>query len=208
MPNTCRAVERRRGKRRAAPSGAVASDVCNNKIVAERSYMQASTARGGHLRDVRQRRPAGAFQLRGPDRHLQTGNVMDTAVANCKTHVAAAMDYINANAYSGTRSRSSPTCKITPATTPTTQSPATTRPRRRQGIDLRDRSRRRSFMRTTGCAEYARLGLQEIKRTNRRVEHAGADYETATATGRSTSPGALKHVAGSRRPWRAIAVTS
>ena len=37
----------------------------------------------------------------------QTGTcnygVLDTAVANCKTYVAAAMDYINANAYAGTK---------------------------------------------------------------------------------------------------------
>ena len=56
---------------RRAKSGAVASDIYNNKIVAERSHMQTTEHARRHLRDVRQRRPAGAQQLRGPERHLQ-----------------------------------------------------------------------------------------------------------------------------------------
>jgi len=87
---------------RRAKSGAVASDVYNNKIVAERSYMQASTTR------------VVTFEMCGNDGlqarssfKSQTGTCnyagMDTAVASCKTYVAAAMDFINANAYAGTR---------------------------------------------------------------------------------------------------------
>lgn len=87
----------RRGK-----SGAVASDVYNNKIVAERSYMQAASTR------------VVTFEMCGNDGlqarsafKSQTGTCstagLDSAVANCKTYVAAAMDYINANAYAGVK---------------------------------------------------------------------------------------------------------
>ncbi|HEY0855550.1 MAG TPA: SGNH/GDSL hydrolase family protein [Albitalea sp.] len=87
---------------RRAKSGAVASDIYNNKIVAERSYMQASSTR------------VVTFEMCGNDGlqarssfKSQTGTCnytgMNNAVNNCKTYVAAAMDYINANAYAGTK---------------------------------------------------------------------------------------------------------
>lgn len=83
-------------------SGAVASSIYNNKIVAERSYMQASSTR------------VVTFEMCGNDGLQarssfkgQTGtcnyDVLATAEHNCKTYVAAAMDYINANAYAGTK---------------------------------------------------------------------------------------------------------
>ena len=87
---------------RRAKSGAVASDVYNNKIVAERSYMQAASTR------------VVTFEMCGNDGlqarssfKSQTGTcnyaVLDNAVASCKTYVAAGMDYINANASPNTR---------------------------------------------------------------------------------------------------------
>jgi lysophospholipase L1-like esterase len=87
---------------RRAKAGAVASDIYNNKIVAERSYMQASSTR------------VVTFEMCGNDGlqartnfKSQTGTCnyagMDAAVSTCKTYVAAAMDYINANAYAGTK---------------------------------------------------------------------------------------------------------
>jgi lysophospholipase L1-like esterase len=87
---------------RRAKSGAVASDIYQNKIVAERSYMQASSTR------------VVTFEMCGNDGlqarsafKSQTGTCsysgLETALANCKTYVAAAMDYINANAYAGTK---------------------------------------------------------------------------------------------------------
>lgn len=87
---------------RRTKSGAVASDIYNNKIVAERSYMQASSTR------------VVAFEMCGNDGlqartsfKNQTGtcdtSVLDTALNNCKTYVAKSMDYINANAYAGTK---------------------------------------------------------------------------------------------------------
>jgi lysophospholipase L1-like esterase len=87
---------------RRTKSGAVASDIYNNKIVAERSYMQNASTR------------AVTFEMCGNDGlqartafKKQTGTCnysgMDAAVNNCKTYVAAAMDYINANAYAGVK---------------------------------------------------------------------------------------------------------
>jgi len=87
---------------RRTKSGAVAEDVYNNKIVAERSYMQASSTR------------VVTFEMCGNDGlqartayKSQSGTCNDavlTAAENsCKTYVTAAMDYINANAYSGVK---------------------------------------------------------------------------------------------------------
>jgi lysophospholipase L1-like esterase len=87
---------------RRAKSGAVASDIYNNKIVAERSYMQHSSTR------------VVTFEMCGNDGlqarssfKSQSGTcnygVLDNAVNTCKTYLVRAMDYINANAYAGTK---------------------------------------------------------------------------------------------------------
>lgn len=87
---------------RRTKSGAVASDVYNNKIVAERSSMQTSNTR------------VVTFEMCGNDGlqarssfKSQTGtcndSVLTAAENNCRTYVAAAMDYINANAYPGVK---------------------------------------------------------------------------------------------------------
>ena len=87
---------------RRTKSGAVASDVYNNKIVKERSYMQASSTR------------VVTFEMCGNDGlqarsafKSQTGTCnftgINNAVANCKTYVSAAMNYINANAHPNTK---------------------------------------------------------------------------------------------------------
>src|SRR6478735_8444750 len=87
---------------RRTKSGAKADDIYNNKIVAERSYMQAASTK------------VVTFEMCGNDGlqarssfKSQTGTcnyqVMDDAVTACKTYVAAAMDYINANAYAGAK---------------------------------------------------------------------------------------------------------
>ena len=87
---------------RRAKSGAVAKDVYENKIVAERSYMQATSTR------------VVTFEMCGNDGlqartsfKEQTGTcnygVLDAAVNSCKVYVAAAMDYIKANAHPNTR---------------------------------------------------------------------------------------------------------
>lgn len=87
---------------RRAKSGAVARDVYENKVVAERSYMQATSTR------------VVTFEMCGNDGlqarsalKSQTGTcnfgVLDTAVNNCRTYVAQSMDFINANAHPNTR---------------------------------------------------------------------------------------------------------
>ncbi|MCM2336136.1 MAG: hypothetical protein NDI66_05075, partial [Pseudomonas sp.] len=87
---------------RRAKSGAVARDVYENKIVAERSYMQATSTR------------VVTFEMCGNDGlqarssfKSQTGTCsyggLDAAVNSCKTYVAAAMDFINANAHPNTK---------------------------------------------------------------------------------------------------------
>ena len=87
---------------RRCKSGAVASDIYNNKIVAERSYMQATNTR------------VVTFEMCGNDGLQARSNFagqsgtcnyapLDTALANCTTYQQNAMSYINANAYSGVK---------------------------------------------------------------------------------------------------------
>ena len=82
---------------RRTKSGAVASDIYNNKIVSERSYMQAANTR------------VVTFEMCGNDGLQarssfagQSGTCnyapLNTALNNCTTYQLAAMQYINANA--------------------------------------------------------------------------------------------------------------
>jgi lysophospholipase L1-like esterase len=87
---------------RRCKSGAIASDIYNNKIVAERSHMQTTDTRVVTFEmcgnDGLQARSSFAGQS-GTCNYTGLNN----AVNNCTTYLAAAMDYINANAYSGTK---------------------------------------------------------------------------------------------------------
>jgi lysophospholipase L1-like esterase len=87
---------------RRAKSGAVASDIYNNKIVAERSYMQTASTR------------VVTFEMCGNDGLQarssfagQTGTCnygpLNTAVNNCTTYTALAMQAINTYAHVNTR---------------------------------------------------------------------------------------------------------
>jgi lysophospholipase L1-like esterase len=87
---------------RRTKSGAVASDIYNNKIVAERSYMQAANTR------------IVTFEMCGNDGLQarssfsgQSGTCnygpLNTALSNCTTYLDAAMAYINANASASTK---------------------------------------------------------------------------------------------------------
>lgn len=87
---------------RRTKSGAVAQEIYESKIVGERSYMQASSTR------------VVAFEMCGNDGlqnradfDRQTGTCsytkLNQGIETCKTYVARAMDYINANAYSGVK---------------------------------------------------------------------------------------------------------
>jgi lysophospholipase L1-like esterase len=87
---------------RRAKSGALASDIYNNKIVAERSYMQTANTR------------VVTFEMCGNDGLQARSNFagqsgtcnlgpLDTAQANCTNYTQLAMQYINANANAGTK---------------------------------------------------------------------------------------------------------
>ncbi len=87
---------------RRTKSGALASDIYNNKIVAEKSYMQATNTR------------IVTFEMCGNDGLQARSNFagqsgtcnyaqLNTALANCTTYLQNAMTFINANAYSGTK---------------------------------------------------------------------------------------------------------
>ncbi|HYB99607.1 MAG TPA: hypothetical protein VEC57_10800 [Candidatus Limnocylindrales bacterium] len=82
---------------RRTKSGAKADDIYNNKIVAERSYMQASNTR------------IVTFEMCGNDGLQARSNFagqsgtcnygpLNTALANCTTYLERAMQFINANA--------------------------------------------------------------------------------------------------------------
>jgi lysophospholipase L1-like esterase len=87
---------------RRTKSGAIASDIYNNKIVAERSYMQTTNTR------------VVTFEMCGNDGLQARSNFagqsgtcnltpLNNAQTNCTTYTAAAMDYINANASANTK---------------------------------------------------------------------------------------------------------
>jgi lysophospholipase L1-like esterase len=82
---------------RRCKSGAVASDIYNNKIVSERSYMQASNTRIVTFEmcgnDGLQSRSSFAGQSGTCDY-----TPLNNALNNCTTYQQAAMQYINANA--------------------------------------------------------------------------------------------------------------
>ncbi len=87
---------------RRTKSGAVASDIYNNKIVNERSYMQATDTRVVMFEmcgnDFLQARSTFAGQSGTCDY-----SVIDNALANCTNYQQAAMQYINANASPNTK---------------------------------------------------------------------------------------------------------
>lgn len=89
---------------RRTKSGAVASDIYNNKIVADRSYMQATSTRV-----VTVEMCGNDFLQARSSFKSQTGTCdysgINTAMANCTTYVTNAITYINANAYSGTKAK-------------------------------------------------------------------------------------------------------
>lgn len=87
---------------RRCKSGAKADDIYNNKIVAERSYMQTTNTR------------VVTFEMCGNDGLQarssfagQSGTCnyapLNTALSNCTTYLERAMQYINANAHANTK---------------------------------------------------------------------------------------------------------
>lgn len=187
---------------RRAKSGAVAKDVYDNKIVKERSYMQTSNTR------------VVTFEMCGNDGLQartafkdQSGTcnygVLDTAINNCKTYVAAAMDYINVNAHANTRLKVisnlyypgynadnvQSTCKD--ASTGAT-------------VNLRDRFLPAIVKMNYWMCEYARQ--KGFKCADNFAEYMGADYDS-NGDGQVDSA-ALRYVAGDTEAAYVTRITS
>jgi lysophospholipase L1-like esterase len=175
---------------RRAKSGAVASDVYTNKIVAERSYMQDASTR------------IVTFEMCGNDGLQarssfkgQSGtcnyNVLNTAVANCKTYVAAAMDYINANAYPGVKLKVIANLYYPGYNADNVQSSCTD-PTTGATVNMRDKFLPVLAQMNYWMCEYARQ--KGFKCADSFAEYMGADYDT-NGDGQVDSQ-ALKYVLG------------
>ncbi len=187
---------------RRTKSGAVASDVYNNKIVAERSYMQSSATR------------VVTFEMCGNDGlqarsafKSQTGTCnysgMDTAVSNCKTYVAAAMDYINANAYAGVKVKIISNLHYPGYNADNVQSSckdATTG----ATINLRDKFLPKLATMNYWMCEYARQ--KGFKCADNFAQYMGADYDS-NGDGKIDSDG-LAYVAGESESSYVTRITS
>jgi hypothetical protein len=86
-------------------SGAVASDVYNNKIVSESSYMTPSNVRAVSFEMCGNDGLQSRSNLKGQSGTCNFG-VLDTALNNCTTYQQNAMTYINAHVYSGVKVKS------------------------------------------------------------------------------------------------------
>jgi lysophospholipase L1-like esterase len=187
---------------RRAKSGAIASDVYQNKIVAERSYMQAASTR------------VVTFEMCGNDGLQartsfkgQTGtcnyNVLATAVNNCKANVAAAMDYINANAYSGVKLKVIANLYYPGYNADNVQSSCND-PTTGAKVNLRDR-----FLPAIAQMNYAMCDLARqkgFKCADSFAEYMGADYDS-NGDGQVDSQ-ALKYVAGESESSYLTRITS
>jgi lysophospholipase L1-like esterase len=187
---------------RRAKSGAVASDVYNNKIVAERSYMQATSTR------------VVTFEMCGNDGLQarssfkgQTGTcnyaVLDTALANCKTYVAAAMDYINANAYSGTKLKVIANLYY-PGYNADNVSSSCNDPTTGAKVNMRDKFLPYITRMNYWMCEYARQ--KGFKCVDNFAEYMGADYDS-NGDGQIDS-NALKYIAGESEASYVTRITS
>ncbi len=175
---------------RRAKSGAVARDVYENKIVAERSWMQAASTR------------AVTFEMCGNDGlqarsafKSQTGTCnysgITAAVNSCKTYVAASMDYINANAHPNTRVKSIANLYYPGYNADNVQSScrdATTG----QTVNLRDRFLPAIASMNYWMCEYARQ--KGFQCADSFAQYMGADFDS-NGDGQIDSE-ALRYVAG------------
>jgi lysophospholipase L1-like esterase len=86
---------------RRTKSGAVASDIYDNKIVAEDNYMQTANTRIVTIEMCGNDGLQARSSFKGQSGTCNYG-VLDTALANCTAYQEAAMQYINANAHPNT----------------------------------------------------------------------------------------------------------
>jgi lysophospholipase L1-like esterase len=189
---------------RRAKSGAVASDVYNNKIVAERSYMQASTTR------------VVTFEMCGNDGlqarssfKSQTGTcnyaVLDNAVANCTKYVALAMDYINQNAYAGTKVKIIGNLYYPGYNADNVQSTckdATTG----QTVKLQDVFLERIAKMNYGMCTLA--GQKGFQCTDNFAQYMGADYDSPSDSDTVIDSEALKFIPGESESLYVTRITS
>ncbi len=187
---------------RRTKSGAVASDVYNNKIVAEKSYMQDASTR------------VVTFEMCGNDGLQartsfkgQTGtcdySVLTTAENNCKTYVAAAMDFINANAYAGTKLKVIANLYYPGYNADNVQSGCND-PVSGAKVNLRDK-----FLPTIARMNYAmctNAAQKGFRCTDNFAEYMGADYDS-NGDGVVDSE-ALKYVAGESEASYVTRITS
>lgn len=175
---------------RRAKSGAVASDVYQNKIVGDRSYMQASSTR------------VVTFEMCGNDglqarssfkdqRGTCNYSVLDTAINNCKTYVAAGMNYINANAHPNTRLKVIANLYYPGYNADNVQS-ACRDPATGQTVNLRDRFLPAIVKMNYWMCEYARQ--KGFQCADSFAQYMGADYDS-NGDGKIDSE-ALRYVAG------------
>ena len=187
---------------RRTKSGAVAKDVYDNKIVAERSYMQAASTR------------VVTFEMCGNDGlqartafKKQTGTCdysgMTTGVNNCKTYLAKAMDYINANAYSGVKVKIVSNLHYPGYAADNVQSSckdATTG----ATVNLRDLFLPKLATMNYWMCEYARQ--KGFKCTDNFAEYMGSDYDT-NGDGKIDTDG-LRYVSGESEASYLTRITS
>ncbi len=187
---------------RRAKSGAVASDIYNNKIVAERSYMQASSTR------------VVTFEMCGNDGlqarssfKSQTGTCnyagLEAAVSNCKTYVAAAMDYINANAYAGVKLKIISNLYYPGYNADNVQSSCTDAGTGAK-VNVRDVLLPRIVTMNYWMCEYARL--KGFQCADSFAQYMGADYD-ANGDGQIDSD-ALRYVSGESEATYRTRITS
>ena len=138
----------------------------------------------------------------------QTGtcnySVLDTAVNNCKTYVAAAMDYINANAYAGTKLKVIANLYYPGYNADNVQSACTDADHRRQGQHARQVPARASRQMNYWMCEYARQ--KGFKCADNFAQYMGADYDS-NGDGQVDSD-ALRYVAGESEAGYVTRITS
>ena len=183
---------------RRAKSGAIASDVYQNKIVAERSYMQAASTR------------VVTFEMCGNDGLQartsfkgQTGTCNYNVLATAVNNVAAAMDYINANAYSGVKLKVIANLYYPGYNADNVQSSCND-PVTGAKVNLRDKFLPAITQMNYWMCEYARQ--KGFKCVDSFAEYMGADYDS-NGDGQIDS-NALKYVPGESESSYVTRITS
>lgn len=187
---------------RRCKSGAVASDIYNNKIVAERSYMQSTNNRVVTIEMCGNDGLQARSQFKGQSGTCSYAG-LDAALNNCKTYVSAAMSYINANAYSGTKLKVIANLYYPGYQADNVQS-ACTDPTTGQKVNLRDRFLPYIAKMNYWMCEYARQ--KGFQCADNFAQYMGADYDT-NGDGQIDSQ-ALRYLAGESEVSYVTRITS